>query len=376
MNDGTERNPSQQVRTETSSSDGHKGNARADRRVLLFINSILSLLRPLARRFAANAPTPSNSIASDERSGRKRASDCNQDPQIDAKSHQRWGFFFVTCALLVTVAGAVGFLFIYWSNGNNLLLGGCLAFASGGLGVTLVLYAHWLTLHLQATEPREPLASPPLEEAEAVETVYSGIDEMRRRTLLKWIVISAVTMVAGFVISLLRSFQRPPGPTLFSTVWKTGQRLMTPEGTPVTVNALEPGNQFMIVFPEDSIGDERAQTMLLRVKPEELRLPWNRSNWAPMGYLAYSRVCTHAGCDVALYETTTHELMCPCHQSTFDILHAAEPTGGPAARPLPQLPLSVDSDGVLRAAGGFSEPPGPGFWWMPTPGVHGSVNNV
>jgi len=163
---------------------------------------------------------------------------------------------------------------------------------------------------------------------------------------------------------MFRSMGEPPGASLFDRIWSRGQSLRTLDGTPVTVHALEPGST-MIVFPEGSIGDERAQTVLIRVKPELLQMPTDRADWAPMGYVAYSRVCTHAGCPVGLYEKTAAQLMCPCHQSTFDVLKAAHPTSGPAARPLPQLPLYVDGEGTLRAAGGFSEPPGPGFWGMP-----------
>jgi ubiquinol-cytochrome c reductase iron-sulfur subunit len=35
---------------------------------------------------------------------------------------------------------------------------------------------------------------------------------------------------------------------------------------------------------------------------------------------------------------------------------------GPAARPLPQLPLTVDSEGYLAALHDFDEPVGPSFW--------------
>ena len=139
---------------------------------------------------------------------------------------------------------------------------------------------------------------------------------------------------------------------------------MTEHGTPINVSALQPGNT-LLVYPEGSIGDEKAQTVLIRVDERFLQMPKERADWAPMGYLAYSRVCTHAGCPVGLYQKQTHLLLCPCHQSTFDVLKGAEPTGGPAARPLPQVPLYVDADGTLRAAGGFSTPPGPGFWGMP-----------
>ena len=139
---------------------------------------------------------------------------------------------------------------------------------------------------------------------------------------------------------------------------------MTSDGKAATVDMLRPGST-VIVFPENSIGSEKAQTVLLRVEEALLQLPSDRSDWAPKGNLAFSRVCTHAGCVVGMYETTTHQLMCPCHQSTFDVLRAAEPSGGPAARALPQLPLYADADGVLRAGGGFSDIPGPGFWGMP-----------
>ena len=86
-----------------------------------------------------------------------------------------------------------------------------------------------------------------------------------------------------------------------------------------------------------------------------------REDWAPDGLIAYSKVCTHAGCPVGLYEASSHQLLCPCHQSAFDVLRAAKPVFGPAASALPQLPLSIDADGYLVAGGDFSDP-GPSFW--------------
>jgi ubiquinol-cytochrome c reductase iron-sulfur subunit len=152
-----------------------------------------------------------------------------------------------------------------------------------------------------------------------------------------------------------------PDKSLYSRIWKGGQRLVTSDGTPLSLESLVPGSM-ATVFPEDQIGDERAQTVLIRVKESLLQLPEDRATWAPSGYVAYSRVCTHAGCPVGEYEAEQSVLLCPCHQSTFDVLRAAAPTGGPAARPLPQLPLYADADGTLRAGGGFTAPPGPGFW--------------
>ena len=68
------------------------------------------------------------------------------------------------------------------------------------------------------------------------------------------------------------------------------------------------------------------------------------------------------GCAVALYEQQTHHLLCPCHQSTFDVTRAAKVIFGPAARPLPQLPITIDSEGYLIAKSPFNEPVGPSFW--------------
>jgi ubiquinol-cytochrome c reductase iron-sulfur subunit len=84
-----------------------------------------------------------------------------------------------------------------------------------------------------------------------------------------------------------------------------------------------------------------------------------------MDNVAFSKVCTHAGCPVGLYQPSSHELFCPCHQSAFNVLDAAAPTAGPATRPLPQLPLAVDENGFLIASGDYPEPVGPGFWSRP-----------
>jgi ubiquinol-cytochrome c reductase iron-sulfur subunit len=65
---------------------------------------------------------------------------------------------------------------------------------------------------------------------------------------------------------------------------------------------------------------------------------------------------------VALYEQQTHHLLCPCHQSTFDVTEHAKVIFGPAKRPLPQLPITVDAEGYLVAQRDFTEPIGPSFW--------------
>lgn len=290
--------------------------------------------------------------------------DEDQGNRSSAISRERLGTLFVVCAFAVALAGGVGFLFLYWTGSNNWLLGVTLALFFAGLGSTLVLWAHWLMRHTEAIEPREVLPSSTVERDSAFENFKAGEYDVQRRGLFQWMVAIAVGVFATVSVSLLRSLGTSPNAALHTTVWKRGQPLMTESGKPVSVNSLQTGSA-ITVFPEDSIGSERAQTVLIRVREDFLKLPNERSDWAPMGYVAYSRVCTHAGCPVGLFEATTNLLLCPCHQSTFDVLRAAQPTGGPAARPLPQLPLYADADGILRAGGGFSEPPGPGFWGMP-----------
>jgi ubiquinol-cytochrome c reductase iron-sulfur subunit len=102
--------------------------------------------------------------------------------------------------------------------------------------------------------------------------------------------------------------------------------------------------------------------VLVRVEASRLRPRPGRETWAPEGNVAYSKICTHVGCPVGLYQAPTHELVCPCHQSTFDVLDGARPKFGPATRSLPQLPLAVDQEGFLVAQGDFDEPVGPGYW--------------
>lgn len=295
-----------------------------------------------------------------------RENDKNLDLEEGAnvRRRERWGTILVVCSMGVMFAAGLGFLFIYWTGGNNLLLGGNLALFLAGIGCAMVFWGQLLTVHREAVAPREKLSSPPPERAAAAHAFKAGVEDVHRRRLLQWMGGLGGAFAATFVISLMKSMGFSPGTALYTRVWKRGQRLMSLDNTPVSVNTLRPGSM-MLVFPENSIGSEKTQTVLIRVREELLRLPPERKRWAPQGYLAYSRVCTHAGCAVGMYEATTHLLMCPCHQSTFDVLNGAQPTGGPAARPLPQLPLYADDAGILHAADGFTDPPGPGFWGMP-----------
>ena len=184
---------------------------------------------------------------------------------------------------------------------------------------------------------------------------------LHRRTVLRRSLVTAVAALGVAALFPLRSLGPRPGRSLLRTAWRGGTRVVTLDGEPVRADAVPLGG-LLTVFPEGDTGSADAQAVVVRVEPRLLRLPPDRASWAVDGIVAFSKVCTHAGCPVGLYEADRHELLCPCHQSAFAVLVGAKPVSGPAAWPLPQLPLSVDAEGVLRADGDFSAPVGPGWW--------------
>lgn len=299
-----------------------------------------------------------------EETGRETDWEMRPGSETAKNRRERLGTVLVTIAFLASMAGGVGFLVAYWTGGSNEWLGGTLAICLGGAAAGFVFAAHFLIADKRTVQPREQHCSPCEERAAIAKTWSLSTQEVRRRTMLRWMMTATVGVLAASIVSLLRSVGSNPTATLYAPVWKRGQRLLTVDGRVMKTDSLTP-NTTVTVFPEDSVGSEQSQTVLIRIDEKLLQMPAERADWTPMGYVAYSRVCTHAGCPVGLYETDTCQLLCPCHQSTFDVRRAAEPTGGPAARPLPQLPLRADADGTLRAAGGFSYPTGPGFWGMP-----------
>jgi ubiquinol-cytochrome c reductase iron-sulfur subunit len=231
--------------------------------------------------------------------------------------------------------------------------------ALGAMGVAIVLWSHRLLPQREYVEVRRPLSSTP----DAPRLVADSLVAERgisRRRLLRWLLYSSV---GSFAVASLAPFLSlgPPPPNKSQTAWRSGLRLVDQDGQPVLAGDL-PLDSDRIVFPEGAPGDPLAQTVLIHVNPTELRLPSDRADWAPNGFVAYSRVCTHAGCPVALYRRSDQLLICPCHQSTFQVLEGAQPVFGPAARGLPQLPLALQADGSLVAMGDFSGPVGPSTW--------------
>jgi quinol---cytochrome c reductase iron-sulfur subunit len=271
----------------------------------------------------------------------------------------------VAIAFGASTVAALGLFVVYIAGGQPQVEGALLFVALAGIGAGLMVWATRLMTGIgQVTQSRR-YAPPPQEEKEAAaEAMAGGVEEMSRRRLLFRLLLGAAGALGLAAIFPIRSLGRAPGASLFRTEWRAGLRLVDVDGNLVTRDTLEV-DSFTTVFPEDAVGSGDSQAVLIRVPSGSLQLPADRLAGAPDGYVAYSKICTHAGCALGLYLAQVYQLRCPCHQSTFDVLNGAQPVYGPAARALPQLPIEIDPDGTMRALGDFTAPVGPSFWELP-----------
>ena len=269
---------------------------------------------------------------------------------------------------------------------SNLLLGLGLALSLLGIGLGAVHWAKTLMPDTEVVEMRHPLRSAQSDRDGFVDTMLEGGEssQLTRRPLLKATFGGAMGLFAlPLLVQLVGSLGPLPRNDLSVTFWDgkgvdgTGPgkklRLMRdPENTPIKPSEVTIGSVFHIQ-PEGllDLGDEKLSEMskssvlLMRLNPSDFQdtdKGRKARSWGHEGIVAYSKVCTHVGCPVGLYEQTTHHLLCPCHQSTFDVTNDCEVVFGPAGRPLPQLKITVDSEGYLIADQPFQEPVGPSFW--------------
>lgn len=270
----------------------------------------------------------------------------------------------IALAFGLSALAGLGLAFVYARGGQAQAEGLLLALTLGGLGYGLAEWAGKLLHHGPEVGDYAEAGAPLQPELEAMETAEEGWEESfgRRRFLLRMLAAAGGALGLALIFPI-RSLGPSPGRSLFRTSWRKGSRLVTAEGRPV--RAGDVGLDGVItVFPENRVESADSQVLLIRVNPASIKAPEGRRTWSPDGHIAYSKICTHAGCPVGLYRVATHDLFCPCHQSTFDVLEAAKPVAGPATRPLPQLPLQIDAEGYLVAQDDFSEPVGPSFWNM------------
>jgi ubiquinol-cytochrome c reductase iron-sulfur subunit len=266
----------------------------------------------------------------------------------------------VGVAFAISALASLGLTVTYLRGGQPQIEGALLGVALGGLSAGIIGWARCFMPKGAFVEERKPRGSEAEQEA-IVRELEEGDESIGRRRFLAKMLgasIGALGLVAVFPI---RSLGPSPGSSLFNTAWRRGSRLVVSDGRPVATSDLAVGG-VVTVFPQGHAGSADSQALLIRTNPQDLVPLSGREDWAPEGFVAFSKICTHAGCPVGLYEADTGSLFCPCHQSVFDVSHWARPTSGPATRPLPQLPIEVDADGFLVARGDFSDPVGPSFW--------------
>jgi ubiquinol-cytochrome c reductase iron-sulfur subunit len=260
---------------------------------------------------------------------------------------------------------------------SNLALGTSLAIALLALGAGSIIWVRHLTPNIEIAEERHDLRSDP-EDRKAFQREFAegaAISQVTRRPLVRRTLLLATAPLALAPLVLLRDLGPLPQTDLRHTVWKKGLRAVTLGGLrPLTPADISTPGSLITVIPEGFQNDDdalaKAGVILIKFAPGELHVPTNYDggtlvstmNWTVDNIVAYSKICTHVGCPVALYEQTTHHILCPCHQSTFDAANGANVIFGPAARALPQLPLMLDSAGYIAAASDFTQPVGPSFW--------------
>ncbi|MFD7443442.1 Rieske 2Fe-2S domain-containing protein [Streptomyces sp. NPDC059909] len=293
-----------------------------------------------------------------------------------------------TVALLFTLSmlATIGFIASYvifpvdeivyiWPIGHisalNFALGMTLGIALFCIGAGAVHWARTLMSDVEITDERHPIAAEPEVRAKVHADFAAGAEEsgFGRRKLIRNTMFGALAMVPLSGVMLLRDLGPLPEEKLFHTLWAKGKQLINmntheplrPEDIPV--------GSLTFAMPEGlSEHDHNFQTqiakaalMIVRIQPDEIK-DKRELEWSHDGIVAYSKICTHVGCPISLYEQQTHHVLCPCHQSTFDLSDGARVIFGPAGHALPQLRIGVNDEGFLEALGDFEEPVGPAFW--------------
>lgn len=291
-----------------------------------------------------------------------------------------------TIALCFVISGlaAVAFVGIYgfwdwkYQHGSGAdkwytpLLGTTMGLALLGIGFGILIWSKKL---LPVEESIQEVHHDPSDEVDQRLTVANLVnmgDEVgvKRRPLLKGALAFGLLPVGVMAVAPLGALiKKPKG--MFDTGFAKGVRLVRLDGSPVRPDDVSTGG-IETVFPGVPHGTTNkfadSPTILMRLRPEDAAKVEPRKGQKDFNYgdfYAYSKICTHAGCPASLYEQQTNIMLCPCHQSQFDVMRGCEPMFGPATRPLPQLPITVDDEGFFVAKHDFVEAIGPAFWERP-----------
>jgi ubiquinol-cytochrome c reductase iron-sulfur subunit len=286
---------------------------------------------------------------------------------------ENWVLVFLAMAVLWAAGFVVAYAEFSPTGLPTELLGICIAGCLLSITAALTVVAKRLVV---AEELEEEY---PTEHRETQSELAQLVHESGSRFTRKRLLLGAAGAAAGAlgVAALTPAVSLGPlwdtGP-LDESPWRRGRRLVNEDDVPYRAADITP-DTFYNAFPEGADKEFIASSLVVvRLDPKSIHLPADRQGWAPQGIVAYSKICTHAGCAIALYRKPTFPavepgpaLVCPCHYSTFNPANGGKVTYGPAGRPLPQLPLMVDDLGYVRAAGNYSARVGPGWWNVLSP---------
>ncbi|MFD5416021.1 cytochrome bc1 complex Rieske iron-sulfur subunit [Streptomyces nojiriensis] len=253
----------------------------------------------------------------------------------------------------------------------NFSLGMTLGVALFCIGAGAVHWARTLMSDVEVAAERHEIAAPPEVKAQVLQDFADGANEsgIARRPLIRNTLLGAMAMVPLAGVMLLRDLGPLPEDKLRKTLWAKGKLLINDN----TNEPLRPEDVLVgsLTFarPEGLEEEQhdfqvqiaKAALMIVRIQPDDIK-DKKELEWSHDGIVAYSKICTHVGCPISLYEQQTHHVLCPCHQSTFDLSDGARVIFGPAGHALPQLRIGVNDEGFLEALGDFEEPVGPAFW--------------
>ncbi|MCJ1681412.1 Rieske (2Fe-2S) protein [Streptomyces sp. APSN-46.1] len=253
----------------------------------------------------------------------------------------------------------------------NFALGMTLGTALFCIGAGAVHWARTLMSDVEVADERHAIAAPPELKAKVMQDFADGANEsgIGRRPLIRNTMLGALALLPLSAVVILRDLGPLPELKLRKTVWARGKLLINQN----TMEPLRPEDvqvgSLTFAMPEGLEEDQhdfqiqiaKAALMIVRIQPEDIK-DKQELEWSHDGIVAYSKICTHVGCPISLYEQQTHHVLCPCHQSTFDLSDGARVIFGPAGHALPQLRIGVNDEGFLEALGDFEEPVGPAFW--------------
>jgi ubiquinol-cytochrome c reductase iron-sulfur subunit len=225
----------------------------------------------------------------------------------------------VVVLLLCCALAGVAFLLIYAMAGLTSItrFGGLsLALAFAFLSAAMIVLGKRLLASEELEEDYPAPEHPDDQEAVAQIVSESGDGLTRKRLLLAAGGAAGAALGAAAVAPALSLGPWLNTDSLYDTPWRAGRRLVDDDGRPLRAADIE-RDTFYTAFPEDAAQDEIGSPLVVvRLAVADLRLPPERARWAPQGILAYSKICTHAGCAIALYRTPLYEPTSPAASSS------------------------------------------------------------